>query len=87
MCLCILCFIDVVHLIGSEHLYSIIYFPLKKGDNPIFISHDFIKKEAEKTKYAENTRIFKMKQNAQSNTGLILIFGFLMSKVGVVRKR
>jgi len=28
-----------------------------------------------------------MKQNAQSNTGLILIFGFLMSKVGVVRKR
>ena len=78
---------DVVHLIGSEHLYSIIYFPLKKGDNPIFISHDFIKKEAEKTKYAENTRIFKMKQNAQSNTGLILIFGFLMSKVGVVRKR
>ena len=25
-----------------------------------------------------------MKQNAQSNTGLILIFGFLMSKVGVV---
>ena len=45
------------------------------------------KRKQKKTKYAENTRIFKMKQNAQSNTGLILIFGFLMSKVGVVRKR
>lgn len=41
-------FVDVAYLIGFEHLHSSIYFPLKKGDDSIFISHDFIKSEAEK---------------------------------------